>query len=630
MSGPSPKNIEEFLLSQRNKATLRFITCGSVDDGKSTLIGRLLFDSKSIFDDQLAAIERDSRIYGTQGERVDLALLVDGLQAEREQGITIDVAYRFFATNKRRYIVADTPGHEQYTRNMATGASCADVAVILIDASKGVVEQTRRHTRIASLMGIKHIVLAVNKMDLVSFDQSVFRETEAFFRSFASNLDFSAIVAMPICALDGDNVLHASLRTPWFEGPTLMSYLDSLDLMDSSASRSTNAAMRLPIQWVNRPNPSFRGICGRLAAGTICSDDALRVLPSGMITKVERIYRGFEQVAQASAGDSVTVVLADDVDASRGDVLVSLDGAPEVADQFEIRLIWMHESPLSPGRQFFIKLGYKEVSASITDIKYREDINTGAQLAAKVLGMNEIGVVNISTSAPIVFEPYANNRMLGGLIFIDKFSFDTVGAGMINFALRRSHNIHWQAVDINKRSRSAMMQQTPRCIWFTGLSGSGKSTIANRLETRLYQSGRYTYLLDGDNVRQGLSRDLGFTESDRIENIRRVAEVAKLMVDAGLIVLVSFISPFRSERLMARQLFSEEEFLEVFIDTPLHECERRDTKGLYAKARRGDLKNFTGIDSPYEAPEAPDVWVATSGRSVEQCVDDIWRRLEPT
>lgn len=617
------RDIASFLQGQSNKETLRFITCGSVDDGKSTLIGRLLYESKSIFDDQLQAIEHDSRQYGTQGEKMDLALLVDGLQAEREQGITIDVAYRFFATDRRRYIVADTPGHEQYTRNMATGASTADLAVILIDARKGVLTQTRRHSRIVAMMGIRHLVLAVNKMDLIGFDETVFKRIIEDYRTFAAGFEFIGIQAIPLSGLDGDNVLHGSPRTPWYEGPSLMEYLDTVDV----GQPRERGALRMPVQWVNRPNLDFRGLCGRISEGTLRPGDEVRVLPSGVRVRVKAILTGFDEVDLAHAGDAVTVTLTEEVDASRGDVLVQADAPAEVADQFEARLLWMAGHPMSPGRQYLMKLGCKEVTATVTGIKYREDVNTGARLAAKTLGLNEIATVNLSTSAPLVFEPYGVNRVLGGFILIDKLSFETVGAGMIDFALRRASNIHWQALELNKTLRAALKHQTPRCIWFTGLSGSGKSTIANLLERRLHAEGKHTYLLDGDNIRHGLNRDLGFTEADRVENIRRVAEVARLMADAGLIVLVSFISPFISERRMARSLFAEGEFVEVFVDTPITECERRDVKGLYAKARAGALVNFTGIDSPYEAPEAPEIHLKTEQLSPESSVEELLRKL---
>jgi bifunctional enzyme CysN/CysC len=603
--------------------TLRFITCGSVDDGKSTLIGRLLFESKAIFDDQLAALVKDSAQYGTQGTQMDLALLVDGLQAEREQGITIDVAYRFFTTDARRFVVADTPGHEQYTRNMATGASTASLAVILIDARKGVLVQTRRHSRIVAMMGIKHVVLAVNKMDLVGFDEAAFSAIVADYRSFASSLGFTSLQEIPLSGLTGDNVLAPSSRMPWYSGPRLLQYLNTVDTHRTQPS----GPFRMPVQWVNRPNLDFRGFCGRVAAGTLHPGDAVRVLPSGVQTHIKAVLLGFDEVAVAHAGDAVTLTLVDEVDASRGDVLVAALAPPEVADQFEAKLLWMSEHALAPGRQYLMKHACKEVTATITSIKYREDVNSGAHLAAKMLGLNEIAVVNLSTSAPLVFEPYAISQTLGGFILIDKLTFETVGAGMIEFALRRANNIHWQALELNQAKRAEQKHQTPRCIWFTGLSGSGKSTIANLLDKRLYAQGRHTYVLDGDNVRHGLNRNLGFTEADRVENIRRVAEVARLMVDAGLMVLVSFISPFAAERAMARSLFAPDEFIEVFVDTPIEECERRDAKGLYAKARKGELKNFTGIDSPYEVPSQADVHLQTAQLPLDQCVDHLMARL---
>jgi bifunctional enzyme CysN/CysC len=609
-----------FLAHQRNKETLRFITCGSVDDGKSTLIGRLLHDSKNIFDDQLKALETDSKQYGTQNEKIDYALLVDGLQAEREQGITIDVAYRFFATDRRRYIVADTPGHEQYTRNMATGASTAQLAILLVDARKGVQTQTRRHSRIVAMMGIRHVVLAVNKMDLTGFDPAVFAGVEAAYRDFARGQGFASIQAIPLSALEGDNILQAGTRMSWYTGPTLLQYLDTVSVSQPADARCD---FRLPVQWINRPDMDFRGFCGRIAEGSVRPNDRVSVMPSGRSSVIKEVIVGDNACAGAAAGDAVTLTLADELDISRGDVIVKADSPAEVADQFEARLLWMAEQPLLPGRTYLLKLHAKEVTATITDIKYQEDVNTGAHLAAKTLGLNAIAMVNLSTSEPVVFEPYIMNRTMGGFILIDKLNFQTVGAGMIVFALRRASNIYPQALEINKTARAALLQQMPRCIWFTGLSGSGKSTIANLLEKRLYAEGKATYLLDGDNVRHGLNRDLGFTEVDRVENIRRVAEVAKLMVDAGIVVLVSFISPYAAERRMARSLFAEGEFIEVFVDTPLAECERRDVKGLYAKARAGTLKNFTGIDSAYEAPESPEVHLNTAVSSAEACVDRV-------
>ena len=623
MSNLKAKDVASFLNDQRNKGLLRFITCGSVDDGKSTLIGRLLFESKAIFDDQLASLESDSRLYGTQGEKMDLALLVDGLQAEREQGITIDVAYRFFATERRRFIVADTPGHEQYTRNMATGASTADLAVILVDARKGVLTQTRRHSRIVALMGIRHVVLAVNKMDLVGFDPAIFDSIVRDYQAFAQGCGLSKVQAIPLSGLDGDNVVQRSERMRWYEGPSLMDHLNQVEIGETHGSQ----AFRLPVQWINRPNLDFRGICGRVAQGQVHVGDSLRVLPSGVQARVKSLFAGFQEVEASEKGDAIMLTLESEVDVSRGDVLVAAEAPAEVADQFVARLLWMHEHAMTPGRQYLMKLACKEVTATVTEIKYREDVNTGAHLAAKTLGLNEMAVVNVSVSAPLVFEPYGVNRVLGSFILVDKLSFETVGAGMIDFALRRASNIHWQALELNQETRAAQKHQSPRCIWFTGLSGSGKSTLANLLEKRLHAEGRHTYLLDGDNVRHGLNRDLGFTEADRVENIRRVAEVAKLMVDAGLIVLVSLISPFRSERRMARELFADGEFVEVFVDTSIEECEKRDVKGLYAKARRGMLKNFTGIDSPYEAPEVPEVRLRTADTPPEACVDQILKAL---
>ncbi|MBL8002776.1 MAG: sulfate adenylyltransferase subunit CysN [Flavobacteriales bacterium] len=623
MSTLTADTIGAFLDEQSRKSTLRFITCGSVDDGKSTLIGRLLFESKNIFDDQLSALESDSRRYGTQGGKVDLALLVDGLQAEREQGITIDVAYRFFATDKRRYIVADTPGHEQYTRNMATGASTADLAVILVDARKGVLTQTRRHSRIAAMMGIRHFVLAVNKMDLVGCDEPVFSAIVDEYKAFVATLGDIAVAAIPVSGLDGDNVLRPSERMPWYHGPTLMAHLDTVEL----GAPDRVSAFRMPIQYVNRPDLDFRGFSGRLAAGHVRVGDRVRVLPSGVVTSVRAVISGFDQAKEAVRGDSVTLTLAEEVDASRGDVIVAADAPPEVADQFEARLLWLNEHDLVPGRQYLLKSACKEVTATITAIKHREDVNTGAHMAAKALHLNEIAVVNLATSAPLVFEPYTRDRALGSFILVDKLTFATVGAGMIDFALRRASNIHWQSLSIGKDERAAQKHQRPRCIWFTGLSGSGKSTVADLVERALHAEGRHTYLLDGDNVRHGLNRDLGFTEADRVENIRRVAEVARLMVDAGLIVLVSFISPFRSERRAARDLFAPGEFVEVFVDTPLEECERRDVKGLYAKARKGELRNFTGVDSAYERPEAPEVHLHTLQHAPEELALQVIKSL---
>jgi len=618
------KNIVEYLEEQRQKETLRFITCGSVDDGKSTLIGRLLYESKCIFDDQLKALESDSKRYGTQGEKIDFALLVDGLEAEREQGITIDVAYRFFATDRRRYIVADTPGHEQYTRNMATGASTAQLAILLIDARKGILPQTRRHHRIVTMMGIRHIVLAVNKMDLVGYDAAVFNRIEADYRVFAKDATLDTLQAIPLAAIHGDNVLKTSEAMPWYTGPTLFEHLDTVDVSHTAARE----AFRLPVQWVNRPNLNYRGFCGRIAEGKVRPGDAVRILPSGRTTTVRSIDFWEDQLPEAEAGASITLTLNDEVDVSRGDLIVAADAPPEVADQFQVRILWMAEEPMVPGRSYWMKVHAKEITATVMEIKHREDVNTGAHLAAKVLNLNEIAVATLVTSQPVVFEPYTTNRILGGFILIDRLTFATVGAGMVDFALRRASNIHWQALELGKLQRAMLKHQTPRCIWFTGLSGSGKSTVANMLEKRLHADGRHTYMLDGDNVRHGLNRDLGFSEADRVENLRRVGEVAKLMVDAGLIVLVSFISPFRTDRQTARELFEPGEFIEVHVDTPLAECERRDVKGLYAKARRGELKNFTGIDSPYEPPVAAELVIDTSKDSPEACALQVLKLIE--
>jgi bifunctional enzyme CysN/CysC len=594
-----------------------------VDDGKSTFIGRLLYESRAVFEDQLRALEADSRRFGTQGPRLDFALLVDGLQAEREQGITIDVAYRFFATPARRFIVADTPGHEQYTRNMATGASTADLAVILIDARKGVLPQTRRHTRIAAMMGIRHVLLAVNKMDLVDYGQQAFDAIVDEYAPFAAACGVATVRPIPISALEGDNLTGCSPRTPWYDGPPVMAYLETVEVVGPPSS----GPFRMPVQLLNRPGPEFRGFAGRVCAGAVHPGDRVRVLPSGVETAVKAIVTWGGERPRAEAGESVMLTLADDVDVGRGDVIAAAAAPPEVSDQFEARLLWMGGHPLIPGRSYLLKTQSKEVRASVTTIKYRVDVTTDAHLAARTLQLNEIGIVNLSTAQPLAFEPYAVNRTLGGFILIDALTFETVGAGMIDFALRRASNVHWQALEVSRAGRAALKQQQPCCVWFTGLSGSGKSSIANGLERRLHAEGRHTYLLDGDNIRHGLNRDLGFTEADRAENIRRVAEVARLMVDAGLIVLVSFISPFRAERRLARGLFADGEFVEVFVDTPLEECERRDPKGLYAKARAGALPNFTGIDSPYEPPESPEVHVTTAGRSVDECVELVFRRL---
>ncbi|HZR01551.1 MAG TPA: sulfate adenylyltransferase subunit CysN [Burkholderiales bacterium] len=616
-------DIEEYLESHRRKGLLRFITCGSVDDGKSTLIGRLLYDSKMLYEDQLAALSADSKKVGTQGGELDFALLLDGLIAEREQGITIDVAYRFFSTDRRKFIVADTPGHEQYTRNMVTGASTADVAVILVDARKGVLTQTRRHTYLASLIGIRHVVLAVNKLDLVDYSREVFERIEAEYRAFAQKLELAEIVCIPVSALRGDNITAASRNTPWYAGPTLMGHLESVVPQSDAHQRP----FRFLVQWVNRPNLDFRGFSGRIVGGEVRPGDRVRVLPGGKESTVTRIVTKDGDLEAAAAGQSVTLTLGDEIDISRGDMLAAAGAPPEVADQFEADVVWMNEEHMLPGRPYLIKIGAKTVGATITKPKYKINVNTLEHLAATTLELNEIGVCNLHLDQAVPFDPYRENRDTGSFILIDRLTNNTVGAGLLHFALRRSHNIHWQALEVDKQAHAALKGQKPCIIWFTGLSGAGKSTIANLVEKRLHSLGRHTYLLDGDNVRHGLSKDLGFTEADRVENIRRVAEVAKLMVDAGLIVLVSFISPFRAERQLARELVGIGEFCEVFVDTPLALAERRDPKGLYKKARRGELVNFTGIDSPYEPPTNPEVHVATAQTTPEAAAESILRQL---
>jgi bifunctional enzyme CysN/CysC len=600
--------------------SLRFITCGSVDDGKSTLIGRLLYETKLIFEDQLEVLKSDSKKFGTQGERLDFALLVDGLQAEREQGITIDVAYRFFATPRRRFIVADTPGHEQYTRNMATGASTAEAAVLLIDARKGVLTQTKRHSRIVSMLGIRHVALAVNKMDLVGWSQLVFDEIELSYRRFAEDLSFHTITAIPLSALEGQNIVEPGHTImPWYERPSLLQWLETVPTMDRDRSRP----FTMPVQWVNRPNLDFRGFSGRIASGSVKSGNSVRISPSGVATRIKEIVFWGDANTEATAGQSVTLVFEDQVDASRGDVVATASHPVESADQFEADLLWMSEHALLPGRPYAALIHTKSANVVITHIKHQLDINTGAYLAAKTLALNEIARVNVSFDRLVPFAPYLENKRLGAFIVIDKLTNETVGAGIIHFALRRSVNVHWQALEVTKAARAEIKHQRARCLWFTGLSGSGKSTIANLLEKRLHTDGKHTYILDGDNVRHGLNRDLGFTEADRVENIRRVAEVAKLLVDAGLIVIVAFISPYRAEREFARNLFGPGEFIEVFVDTPLEECERRDAKGLYAKARRGELKNFTGIDSDYEPPQSAEIHLRTMELAPENCVEQI-------
>jgi bifunctional enzyme CysN/CysC len=611
------------LRAHERKSLLRFITCGSVDDGKSTLIGRLLYESQMVFDDQLAQFAADSRKLGTRGGELDFALLVDGLAAEREQGITIDVAYRFFATARRKFIVADTPGHEQYTRNMVTGASTADLAVILIDARKGVLTQTRRHSFLVQLLGITRVVLAVNKMDLVGYQHAIFETIVADYRAFAARIGIHDITAIPVVAVHGDNVIARGDHMPWYSGATLLEHLESVAVDAALTARP----FRMPVQWVNRPHGDFRGFAGLIASGRIATGERVRVLPSGRESRVARILTADGDLEAALAGQSVTLTLASEVDVSRGDVLAVADDPPQVADQFEATIVWLHEEPMLQGRAYLMKTGSGTVSATIAPLKHRVNVNTLEHEPAERLELNDIGVCELELDRAIAFEPYAANRTLGGFILIDRLSNNTVGAGLISFALRRSQNVHWQALDVGKPLRARLKGQRACVLWLTGLSGAGKSTIANIVEKRLAASGRHTYLLDGDNVRHGLNKDLGFTAQDRVENIRRVAEVSRLMVDAGLIVLVSFISPFRSERRMARDLFAPGEFLEVFVDTPLAEAERRDVKGLYRKARRGELKNFTGIDSPYEAPEAAEIHIDTTEMTPEEAAASIIARL---
>ena len=614
------EDIDAYLDRHQHKSLLRFITCGSVDDGKSTLIGRLLYDSKMIFEDQLAALEADSKRVGTQGQNIDFALLVDGLAAEREQGITIDVAYRFFATDRRKFIVADTPGHEQYTRNMVTGASTADLAVILVDARKGVLTQTRRHSYLCHLLGIRNIVLAVNKMDLVGYDQATFDRIRLAYSAFAQSIGITSFTPIPISGYAGDNITSKSTNTPWYAGEPLMEILETVPL-DADADRAK--PFRLPVQWVNRPNLDFRGFSGLIAGGTVKPGDAVRILPSGKTSTVARIVTFDGDLEEGVAGQSVTLTLADEVDCSRGDVIAAAGDPPQAADQFEATIVWMADEEMLPGRSYWLKLGTQTVTANIQQPKYQINVNTMEHTAARTLELNAIGVANLSTDRPLVFEAYEASRDFGGFILIDKFTNATVAAGMIHFSLRRAQNVHWQATDITREARAAAMRQKPAVLWFTGLSGAGKSTIANLVEKKLARMNRHTFLLDGDNVRHGLNRDLGFTDADRVENIRRVGEVAKLMTDAGLIVITAFISPFRAEREMVRQMLPQGEFIEVFVDTSLAEAEKRDVKGLYAKARSGQLKNFTGIDSPYEPPEDAEIRIDTTRLTPDEAADRI-------
>jgi len=622
-------DVRAWLAQQEAKELLRFITCGSVDDGKSTLIGRLLYESKQIFDDQLDALESDSKRHGTQGAKIDFALLVDGLSAEREQGITIDVAYRFFSSAKRKFIVADTPGHEQYTRNMVTGASTADLAVLLVDARKGVLTQTRRHSYLAKLVGIRRFVLAVNKMDLVHYDQAAFDGICADYRAFAERIGIEEWVAIPVSGLNGDNIMSRSERTSWYSGETLLEHLDSVPL---DVASDTAKPFRMPVQWVNRPDQNFRGFSGQIASGSVSPGAEIRILPSGRTTRINRLVTLDGDLEEAVAGQSVTMTFADEIDCSRGDVIAEAGDPPEAADQFEATIVWMAEDELLAGRGYWLKLGTQTVTAMVHEPKYEINVNTLEHLAAKTFGLNGIGVAEISTDREIVFEPYAvegtsPNKALGGFILIDKLTNATVACGMLHFALRRAMNIHRQHLDVSRETHAAIKGQKPAVLWFTGLSGAGKSTIANLVEKKLAARGRHTFLLDGDNVRHGLNRDLGFTEADRIENIRRVGEVARLMADAGLIVMTAFISPFRAERHMVRRMLPEGEFFEIFVDTPLAEAEKRDAKGLYAKARAGELKNFTGIDSPYEPPEHPEMRIDTTKMSAEEAADLIVEKL---
>lgn len=613
-------DIDAYLVQHEHKTMLRFITCGSVDDGKSTLIGRLLYDSKMIFEDQLDALTADSKKVGTQGQDIDFALLVDGLAAEREQGITIDVAYRFFNTEKRKFIVADCPGHEQYTRNMVTGASTADLAVILIDARKGVLVQTRRHSYLCHLIGIKNIVLAVNKMDLVDYDEVVFDAIVKDYTEFASSIGIESFTALPISGFKGDNITTKSENTPWYKGPTLIEHLETVEVLSSV---DADKPFRMPVQWVNRPNLDFRGFSGLIATGGVKPGDKIRVLPSGKTSTITRVVTFDGDLDEAVAGQSVTVCFEDEIDCSRGSVISVADNPPQTADQFELTVVWLADEALIPGRAYWLKLGTQTVSATVQEPKYTVNVNTMEHMAAKTLELNAIGVAELTTDKQIVFEPYADNRTLGGFVLIDKMTNATVAAGMLNFSLRRSQNVHWQAIDIDRKQHASLKNQKPAVLWFTGLSGSGKSTIANLVEKKLHRMNRHTFLLDGDNVRHGLNKDLGFTEADRIENIRRVGEVAKLMTDAGLIVITAFISPFQADREMVRAMLPDGEFIEVFIDTPLKVAEARDVKGLYKKARAGELKNFTGIDSPYEAPRNPEVRVDTTVISPEEAANLI-------
>ncbi|MGH9805921.1 MAG: sulfate adenylyltransferase subunit CysN [Terriglobia bacterium] len=619
----APMDLKTFLAEQENKTFLRFLTCGSVDDGKSTLIGRLLYDSKMLFEDHLSALEKDSKKFGTDGDNIDFALLVDGLEAEREQGITIDVAYRYFATDARSFIVADTPGHEQYTRNMATGASNAELAVLLVDARKGLLSQTRRHAIIASLLGIRYVVLAVNKIDLTDFDRAVFEQIASHFNEFAGALGFKAVTAIPLSARFGDNVSSRSKRTPWYSGPHLLEYLETVDVEDDRAAKP----FRMPVQWVNRPNSEFRGFAGTIVSGSAKAGDEVAILPSGQTSKIKTVDGAGGERAGALARDSITVTLADEIDIARGDMLAALRDRPQVADQFVAHLVWMSSEQLFPGRSYFMKINSCTIAATVSELKHRIDVNSLSKLAAKTLGLNEVGVCNVSVARPVAFDAYADNRDTGAFILIDRYTNETVAAGMIDFALRRATNIHHQNLTVSKTERSRLMHHRPAVLWFTGLPGAGKSTIANLVESALHARGVHTIMLDGDNVRHGLNRDLGFAESDRVENIRRIGEVAKLMTDAGLIVLCSFISPFHAERRMVRELLDGGEFVEIFVDTPLNECIARDPKGLYRRALAGEIKNFTGVNQPYEVPENPEVRLEAGRKDADRLANEVIEAL---
>ncbi|MBM3661084.1 MAG: sulfate adenylyltransferase subunit CysN [Actinobacteria bacterium] len=616
-------DIEAYLDQHEHKSLLRFITCGSVDDGKSTLIGRLLYDSKLVFEDHLAALESDSKKVGTQGDALDFALLVDGLAAEREQGITIDVAYRFFSTERRKFIVADTPGHEQYTRNMVTGASTAEVAVILIDARKGVLTQTRRHSFLVSLLGIRHVVLAINKLDLVDYSQDVFDRIEADYRHFADTIGLHDIVCIPMSALRGDNITEPSPNTPWYTGPTIIEHLETVEIADDLHE----GPFRLPVQWVNRPDLDFRGFSGQIAGGAVRPGDRVRVLPSGTESTVERVVTFDGDLDEAIAGQSVTITLADEIDVSRGDVLAAAENPCGVSDLFEADVVWMSDQPLVPGRPYLIKIGTRTIGGSIAHPKFRVDVNTLEHLAAKTLELNEIGVCTVTLDRPVPFDPYRDNRDTGGFIVIDRMTNTTVAAGMLHFALRRADNVPWQEIEVNREARSVLKGQQPKVAWLTGIPGAGKSTIANLVEQKLHALGRHTYLLDGDNLRHTLNRDLGFEDADRVENVRRTAEVAALMADAGLLVIVALVSPFEADREMAREHVGVDQFVEVFVDTPVEDAEAHDRKGLYAKARRGEIPNFTGVNAPYEPPAHPDLHLRTRDLTPEEAADLVVARI---